>query len=750
MNKNLKFLLLLVSISSITLGCNTKSPDKLSGEGWRTGWSKTPSSNNSSLSEPNICQSLTWHKVKILLISSTYSAADLETASLYISSCEIKVNDISEVLDMYSQTNNNEIKIKILNSLNLKKDLLENNEKIFNFYKSVAESEDIILSPLAVQGLGAINKVDEIISIYNSAKDDNHRKVILEAFPPLKKEKEENDNKLLKLYKSIAKSDNRILAPLALQNLLYAEGDKWKDWGWSSEVINMLEESVNKSFYKLSKLGELELLVLANRYPNSQFTKACIEYRSFTEGSYFGQFGGSKSVFRQPFEPSIEIEIWPKFLQKYPDHPSSDDAMYRIARAYEMKGDYENAILWYYKSSEAPDGSMRNYARKRILFIVDLLLSADALSNFLNKHPQHPLVPYFVYSRAVHFLREDKLQLAQEEMTKFLNTYKNNELQGLIPGYYDNPYLGWAFWNGVEEQSNRIKQLIEIHNKPRSDASLYEEAAFWFHNDFLAYNHLWQGGSQDMLSRFLPNKWEGSTTSTNMIITYKLLETARKGYEKQNRYLRSISLFEKMLKDYPTSKLVPKAKYSIGLNYYYLGHYGYSIPSDEDLSWGDMAIKSYKELIKDFPDSSLADDAMLVIASLSSKEEAVSILEKQLKDYPTGDRHEQAEFLLNRLKSKSTNTNISSTPIIGVGIKMENLQAGNGVVIKDTISDSPASKAGLQSGDIILQVNNQSIVSVDDVKSIISKRQPGDTISFKIQRQGQDKVVNVVVGLIFP
>ncbi len=652
MNKNLKFFLLLIYITSLTLGC---SQSNSSLKDSRRTWWPQESRNNSSFSNDNICQSLTWNEVKYSLKNVPKNYLDLDKAYSYISRCEIKAFELNDLIDIYSSTNEVETRLKILSALNIKVNLLQDTQKALNFYRIVASDNNIALVKKAIEGLAKLNQINEIVNIYNSKNNDNVRRVILEEINSEALSKSisiENNPIIFNLYKSILFSQNRSLAPIALRGITNSSSDeRWSNWGWSVDVVRILEEAVNKDFYKLSSLDSSELLALANKYPNSKFTKACIEYRSFTEGSYFGQSGGSKSVFRQPFEPSREIEFWPKFLEQYPDHPGSDDAMYRVARAYEMKGDYERAILWYYKSFQAFDGDMHNHAKNRILFIVDLLLSSDSVTIFLKKHPEHPLVPYLIYSKAVHFLREDKLELAQEEMQKFLTAYKNKTLPKLISWYYDNPYLDWDFWNGVEEQSNRIKKLIEIQNKPHSDSALYEKAAFWFQNDFLAYNYLWQGASQNMLSRFLPDKWEGAATSTSMSITYQFLQTAREGYKRQNRYLRSISLFEKMLENYPKSELAPKAKYSIALNYYYLEHFGYSIPSDKTLSWADMAIKNYQELIKDFPDSSLADDAMLVIASLSSRQDAVSILEKQLKDYPGGDRYKDAEFLLNHLKN---------------------------------------------------------------------------------------------------
>ncbi|KAB8314424.1 PDZ domain-containing protein [Tolypothrix campylonemoides VB511288] len=208
-----------------------------------------------------------------------------------------------------------------------------------------------------------------------------------------------------------------------------------------------------------------------------------------------------------------------------------------------------------------------------------------------------------------------------------------------------------------------------------------------------------------------------------------------------------------MLKNYPKSELAAKAKYSIGLNYYYLYYGKYPMLSGQEFSWQDMTIKSYRDFVKDFPDSSMADDALLMIAEMEmenkqSKEGAVQTLEKLLKDYPNGDRYTEAETMLNQLRSEASSQTRSASPVIGVGIKMKKLETGNGVIIEDTLPNSPASRAGLQSGDIILQVDGQYIASPDDVTSIIRKHQAGETVRFEIERQGQRLVVEVVTVLI--
>ena len=46
----------------------------------------------------------------------------------------------------------------------------------------------------------------------------------------------------------------------------------------------------------------------------------------------------------EQYEPDREIPGWEKFLAEFPRHPASDDAAYRLARCYEIKGRFADAV----------------------------------------------------------------------------------------------------------------------------------------------------------------------------------------------------------------------------------------------------------------------------------------------------------------------------------------------------------------------------------------------------------------------
>jgi carboxyl-terminal processing protease len=88
---------------------------------------------------------------------------------------------------------------------------------------------------------------------------------------------------------------------------------------------------------------------------------------------------------------------------------------------------------------------------------------------------------------------------------------------------------------------------------------------------------------------------------------------------------------------------------------------------------------------------------------------------------------------------------------IGIMIKVEDGK----VVIVEPIKDSPADKAGIKTGDVVVKINEVK-VSADDLKAIadeIGKHKPGEKIKVTVNRDGKDMAIEVTVGKrseIFP
>jgi serine protease Do len=75
-----------------------------------------------------------------------------------------------------------------------------------------------------------------------------------------------------------------------------------------------------------------------------------------------------------------------------------------------------------------------------------------------------------------------------------------------------------------------------------------------------------------------------------------------------------------------------------------------------------------------------------------------------------------------------------------------NLDRPYGAIVTSVTDDSPAAKAGLKQGDVILEVNGTLVKDRDSVRKTIQLLPAGSVVSFKINRMGKVMSVKVAVG----
>ncbi|MGB7844179.1 MAG: DegQ family serine endoprotease [Candidatus Acidiferrum sp.] len=71
------------------------------------------------------------------------------------------------------------------------------------------------------------------------------------------------------------------------------------------------------------------------------------------------------------------------------------------------------------------------------------------------------------------------------------------------------------------------------------------------------------------------------------------------------------------------------------------------------------------------------------------------------------------------------------------------LSQGGGALVAEATPGSPAAKAGIERGDIILDLNGQPVNTPDDLSLRISEIAPGTTVHLKISRNGQTRDFSV-------
>ena len=69
-----------------------------------------------------------------------------------------------------------------------------------------------------------------------------------------------------------------------------------------------------------------------------------------------------------------------------------------------------------------------------------------------------------------------------------------------------------------------------------------------------------------------------------------------------------------------------------------------------------------------------------------------------------------------------------------------------GAIVGDVTSDSPASRAGLQRGDIILDLNGQPVKGSNDLRMTISMMHPDTNVTLRVLRSGTDRNIPVTLG----
>ena len=85
-----------------------------------------------------------------------------------------------------------------------------------------------------------------------------------------------------------------------------------------------------------------------------------------------------------------------------------------------------------------------------------------------------------------------------------------------------------------------------------------------------------------------------------------------------------------------------------------------------------------------------------------------------------------------------------------LGIQPVEQPEAGAVGIREVYANSPAEKAGLQSGDEIIAISGEVVHSPQDVVRLVGSRRVGDEIEITVQRDGQEQKVTVTLGYLQP
>lgn len=76
----------------------------------------------------------------------------------------------------------------------------------------------------------------------------------------------------------------------------------------------------------------------------------------------------------------------------------------------------------------------------------------------------------------------------------------------------------------------------------------------------------------------------------------------------------------------------------------------------------------------------------------------------------------------------------------------EYFKVKDGALISEVVKDSPAERAGLKAGDVIIKIGNETIEDEGDVGPAIREHKPDDVVDFVIRREGVEMTIKVTLG----
>ena len=76
----------------------------------------------------------------------------------------------------------------------------------------------------------------------------------------------------------------------------------------------------------------------------------------------------------------------------------------------------------------------------------------------------------------------------------------------------------------------------------------------------------------------------------------------------------------------------------------------------------------------------------------------------------------------------------------------DGLSVDHGALIAQVVANGAAASAGLQAGDVIVQIDSKAVNDVSSLGDALANHNPGDTVAVKIYRGNQQLTINVKLG----
>jgi serine protease Do len=130
----------------------------------------------------------------------------------------------------------------------------------------------------------------------------------------------------------------------------------------------------------------------------------------------------------------------------------------------------------------------------------------------------------------------------------------------------------------------------------------------------------------------------------------------------------------------------------------------------------------------------------LAAAGPSSEPVAVGILSAGLRKIPTDDPFNEESIIVNHNRGY-------------MGIRLDDFKDPTakdgksiGALVTEVTRNTPASKAGIKTKDVIVAVNNTKVVSRTSLQEALEYFRPGESVLVTIQRDGEEKQLKLTLG----
>jgi C-terminal processing protease CtpA/Prc len=173
-------------------------------------------------------------------------------------------------------------------------------------------------------------------------------------------------------------------------------------------------------------------------------------------------------------------------------------------------------------------------------------------------------------------------------------------------------------------------------------------------------------------------------------------------------------------------------------------------PKDVVLTWNGKTVANSEELTQLVGNSNVGDNVKLSV-NRGGKNMDLSL--------EVGERKEPVySFHGDNPGSGTMRKYMEAFKTVGIGVSMQSLSGklgeyfgvpdGEGALITEVMKDTPAEKAGLKVGDVIVQVDKEKVPSPSDVSSIIHEKQKGDKVDLVVVRDKAEKTITLEVDEI--